>query len=578
VPQPALTGEFNADNLILRSYNDPFDDNKIDIVIGWKYMFSNEWKVNSALTKSEKDAWLTYTRPFLAKCEFCDIWFNSCLGADFLPANFLPDGAIWDHIMTIWENIIYKSVKNRKGRIFMIDIDDTVSYSYWDQLRNYLATEVDYSVKTCYAADAQFMVFPFEEEIRCVRDTRFDLRIMQGYTWDRYINPSRTPHTKWKQQKDCKHVIFPGTTAWYIQRRDSSSNGRNPEQYDKNYRNAKPCYFDETSGDFIIGKKPSASPSPATTSPVPSPAIASPVRSTTSGKECPWPVSNSKYYSLVHLPSTAPFPGGPVQTVKLPHDVVVKMHNTDGMGWFFKALTSKPIWEASTFEYFYSLINPEVTYLGFGEWNGITALYASNFAARTIGIEADPLAFSILEANAKLSKHKIEVSNLAISTENGCTKMLSRGDSKGHIEAVKGDADDKGKKVVWVKSVTLQSFMQNANVTGKLFIKIDCEGCEHLHFSTWREQFFALSPVPVVHISIHPADLTQEQIQAQYAFLNYFPHIWTTTKSADVITKINAGSLTPENQSQFSRTYLCMDNEMFNFYKTKYPQSLPAMS
>jgi hypothetical protein len=59
-------------------------------------------------------------------------------------------------------------------------------------------------------------------------------------------------------------------------------------------------------------------------------------------------------------------------------------------------------WEPETFKAFYQEVTADVSYLGVGEWCGVTGLMAAQRARRAVLVEPDPLALEELQTNVNI--------------------------------------------------------------------------------------------------------------------------------------------------------------------------------
>lgn len=90
---------------------------------------------------------------------------------------------------------------------------------------------------------------------------------------------------------------------------------------------------------------------------------------------------------------------------------------------------SKGGWEHETFAIFEKYVNKDkTTVIDFGTWIGPTLLFHGSFSKRSIGVEADPVAFAVVEYNVELNKVK---SGGTMTVDSAC---VARPEDKGIIE------------------------------------------------------------------------------------------------------------------------------------------------
>ena len=77
-------------------------------------------------------------------------------------------------------------------------------------------------------------------------------------------------------------------------------------------------------------------------------------------------------------------------------------------------------WERRTFEIFKKFITSDTTVVDFGTWIGPTLLYHGQYSKRSLGIEADPVAYSVAEYNVDLNKKLNPEWGRRVSVESAC--------------------------------------------------------------------------------------------------------------------------------------------------------------
>lgn len=148
---------------------------------------------------------------------------------------------------------------------------------------------------------------------------------------------------------------------------------------------------------------------------------------------------------------------------------------------FWKAFEEQR-WETWTLTTFMCYIDHRTTVVDFGAWIGPTLLFHAHFSKRSFGIEADPVAFAVLQSNVRLNKNlsaNIALDAGAIGVANHRVKMYSAnaGNSCSGLGAVGCGAP----KYQWlVATYTLQYMfdIHGIDVSNSTFIKIDVESYE----------------------------------------------------------------------------------------------------
>jgi FkbM family methyltransferase len=159
-------------------------------------------------------------------------------------------------------------------------------------------------------------------------------------------------------------------------------------------------------------------------------------------------------------------------------------------------------WEPNTFLIFDRFIDKNHSFIDIGAWIGPTTLYGSQLSKRCYSFEPDPIAFKELKNNVILNpdlKQKIELYDYCISNKSGKIRFGNRsnfGDSMSSI--LFSDL----KKSLFVKSITLQKFIQQKKINDCNFIKIDIEGGETIVLPHIKK--FLEKNKPTLHLSLHP--------------------------------------------------------------------------
>lgn len=164
-------------------------------------------------------------------------------------------------------------------------------------------------------------------------------------------------------------------------------------------------------------------------------------------------------------------------------------------------------WERHTFEVFDRFLTKDSTYLDIGAWIGPTLFYAGQIAKAAFGFEPDPIAFGELGRNLRANHKeswasKVTILNQAVSVSGGRRALGNKGNG-GNSESSFLFA---GEPTSWqVETLTLRGFLQERQIAGRMFIKMDIEGGEY-------DLVPALQPLLEGHdldlyLSLHPTFL-----------------------------------------------------------------------
>lgn len=214
---------------------------------------------------------------------------------------------------------------------------------------------------------------------------------------------------------------------------------------------------------------------------------------------------------------------------------------------FFEGLKN---WEPNTFRTFYSMIGPEMLYIGFGEWVGPTVIYAGHLAHLSLGMDTDPTAFSELSQNVAVNKHlNLVVKKQCISDKAETLKMVGTGQSGSSLSKT-GDTYNRLISQLGatfdVECQTLPVFLESlandvqlrefASNDRRLFVKIDTEGAETFILPSLTEWVRCLPRKPVFFISTHdtPSRATPQQRAQIVEFFRSFLFVSEVTESREL--------------------------------------------
>jgi FkbM family methyltransferase len=233
--------------------------------------------------------------------------------------------------------------------------------------------------------------------------------------------------------------------------------------------------------------------------------------------------------------------------------------------WFWKSIGK---WEKSTFATFHRYIHANTTVIDFGAWIGPTVLFSANLAKRVIAFECDPYAMAELSQNVLLNprlSHKISISRLCISDKRERLQMSGRGGSTSTLNSVSAERFRKyktsensfdgfeGKKEEWeVDCVPLADIIEENQITGDVFVKIDTEGAEAFivpSLKKWLES--RRHHLPTIFVSMHSG---YSQLDKKPELLNGFLEIFKMYEKVMVIgeTSIHGSEWTAEKLARCS--------------------------
>ena len=187
------------------------------------------------------------------------------------------------------------------------------------------------------------------------------------------------------------------------------------------------------------------------------------------------------------------------------------------------------------------------TYLGFGEWIGPTALFASTYVAKTFAIEPDPTAFAFLSANVAANpavRTATHLSALCIAPATGELTMRGVGASGSWLDGLV-TREDAGiaafaaanpDKVFTVPCVTLSLYVAEHSIDlSRTFMKVDCEGAEWNLLPSLTAVVASLPAGrrPTLILSQHAATLREAALPALLDLARLFTYAGKWASSAD---------------------------------------------
>lgn len=160
----------------------------------------------------------------------------------------------------------------------------------------------------------------------------------------------------------------------------------------------------------------------------------------------------------------------------------------------FWRLVSSNIWEKETYDVLDTIQTDEVV-VDFGAWIGPVTIYASKLAKYVYAVEPDKSAFRLLRENVELNKLQ-NVKTINMGFHSSFSSIQSKNGDQGNSETIFVEGGN-------TPSMKLSSFLKDKG--NKLFIKFDCEGCEHDLFQDLTSFKNTFNGSIRVWISIHPS-------------------------------------------------------------------------
>jgi FkbM family methyltransferase len=188
-------------------------------------------------------------------------------------------------------------------------------------------------------------------------------------------------------------------------------------------------------------------------------------------------------------------------------------------------------WEPETFKVLYQELTSDVSYLGVGEWCGITGLFAAQRSKRAILVEPDPVALDELRTNVDIfnaesrvggaRRVSIETRCVSAPQQQGTVTMVGNGSSTSSL--VHGLSWLQGAPTFEATCMTLEDLITHHGLSGEVFIKMDIEGAEATVVPSLLSWLSRLTMKPKIFISFH-AQATQAQKEEIAKVFNLYKH------------------------------------------------------
>jgi len=171
-------------------------------------------------------------------------------------------------------------------------------------------------------------------------------------------------------------------------------------------------------------------------------------------------------------------------------------------------------WEPSTWRVFNQEIHMKGVYIGFGEWCGVTGMFAARRSSKTILMEPDPFIFNEMVQNVRLNvpayNGKVYADRRCISDVKKTLKMKADGSSGSRLIT---DGDSQTQANIDVDCVLLEHIVEEYQVeySDSVFIKIDTEGAEAFIVPSLGPLMAKFDTQPTLLISMHASGSDTER-------------------------------------------------------------------
>ena len=181
-------------------------------------------------------------------------------------------------------------------------------------------------------------------------------------------------------------------------------------------------------------------------------------------------------------------------------------------------------WEPGTLRALNQEARVGMVYVGFGEWTGVTGLFAAQRVKRAILVDADPMAYEELRENVRLNQaafgNNMQTDSRFISWLRGKVKIRANGAS---YSSIFNNTWTRDLPEIEVDCISLPELLADYGATtDHVFVKIDAEGAEALIVPLLYHWIATAQKKPTIFLSMHNR-ANSEQRKAIAAVLNLFP-------------------------------------------------------
>ncbi len=209
----------------------------MDVIIVWKIVMSDRWKVNTSFSSSEITAFLNFSFPTYRRCADCQFWLWTSFGPDMFSKELQTafKQLNMDHFFynpdAIAKLLLYKFFRNGRLLTFAVDNDDFVEQDFFAKVMADVHARFNTTTATtqvCYRPKEYLEFYPFETIPRVgPHHDPFPLRIMMGLFVQglAYNDVLTMDHMKYGDRNyvDCDTTVHVNSSAFYTRRLESSS-------------------------------------------------------------------------------------------------------------------------------------------------------------------------------------------------------------------------------------------------------------------------------------------------------------------------------------------------------------------
>lgn len=168
-------------------------------------------------------------------------------------------------------------------------------------------------------------------------------------------------------------------------------------------------------------------------------------------------------------------------------------------------LEINPLWEKQETEFILKNIDRSTVFIDVGANIGYFSLAVASKAKCVVAIEPIPKTFNFLKKNVEFNSlgAQVHLLNIALGNEEGYLEFTDSLGPKNHVLSESKDTTDDKVSRCTVKATTLDNVVEELQLPGIDFIKVDVEGFEYAFLQGAKATLQKFQPVLLMEIEEH---------------------------------------------------------------------------